>query len=81
MALQQGRILRALWRTLKPGGTLLFVTCSLFAEEGPKVIQGFLTEQMDACLIPITPPNFEEGWIIPDALHDGFFFAILERTR
>jgi 16S rRNA (cytosine967-C5)-methyltransferase len=81
MALQQGRILRALWRTLKPGGTLLVVTCSLLADEGPKVIQGCLTEQMDACLIPITPPNFEEGWIIPDALHDGFFFAILERTR
>jgi 16S rRNA (cytosine967-C5)-methyltransferase len=81
MAMQQTRLLRALWRTLKPGGTLLFVTCSLFIEEGPKVIQGFLTEQADARLVPITFSQFKQGWIIPDALHDGFFYAILERTH
>ena len=80
MAVQQARILRALWRTLKPGGTLLFVTCSLFAEEGPKIVQGFLTEQDDARLIHIDSSKFEKGWIIPDVLHDGFFYAILKRS-
>ena len=81
MSVQQARLLRALWRTLKPGGTLLFVTCSLFAEEGPKLIQGFLTEQADARFRVLPQPPFEQGWIIPDALHDGFFYALLERTR
>jgi len=80
MAKQQARLLSALWRTLKPGGTLLFVTCSLFVEEGPAVIQAFLNEQADARCIPLGSSPFEQGWIIPGALHDGFYYAILERT-
>lgn len=81
MSRQQHRLLRALWRTLKPGGTLLFVTCSLFAEEGPSVIQEFLTEQADARIKALPSPLFEQGWIIPNALHDGFFYALLQRCN
>jgi 16S rRNA (cytosine967-C5)-methyltransferase len=80
MAAQQIRLLRALWRTLKPGGTLLFVTCSLFMEEGPGAIQQFVVEQTDARLVSLPDPPFKQGWIIPDALHDGFFYAMLERA-
>src|SRR5690606_19100878 len=40
----QSEILRALWSVLRPGGKLLYTTCSLFPEEGESVIARFLGE-------------------------------------
>jgi hypothetical protein len=40
-AARQARILDALWRTLAPGGKLLYVTCSVFPEENGAVIDAF----------------------------------------
>ena len=71
---------RTLWRTLKPGGTLLFVTCSLFSDEGPRVVTSFLNEHPDARHHTPAGPSFQDGWVIPDALHDGFFYALLKRA-
>ena len=45
---QQGEILRALWPLLRPGGKLLFATCSVFRAEGEQVIDHFLSERRDA---------------------------------
>jgi 16S rRNA (cytosine967-C5)-methyltransferase len=75
----QRQLVDALWRTLRPGGTLLFATCSLFAEEGPRVVQGFLADHPDARLQPLAGSTFHDGWVLPDALHDGFYYALFER--
>ncbi|MDE3010341.1 MAG: 16S rRNA (cytosine(967)-C(5))-methyltransferase RsmB [Pseudomonadota bacterium] len=75
----QLQLAAALWKTLKPGGTLLFATCSLFSEEGPSVVQAFLAAHPDARLRLPEGPSFQEGWVLPDALHDGFFYALFER--
>ena len=45
---QQADLLEAVWRTLKPGGRLLYATCSIFPEENSKQIGAFLLEHMDA---------------------------------
>jgi 16S rRNA (cytosine967-C5)-methyltransferase len=76
----QLRMANALWRTLRPGGTLLFVTCSLFADEGPRVAKAFLAEHPHDALhhLPVGS-SFENGWVLPDALHDGFYYASFER--
>ncbi len=45
---QQRRILTALWPLLKKGGRLLYVTCSLFPEEGEQQAQWLCASYSDA---------------------------------
>jgi 16S rRNA (cytosine967-C5)-methyltransferase len=52
-AQQQQKILTGLWPLLKPGGWLLYVTCSILDEENSSVIARFISRQSDAvALIP-----------------------------
>lgn len=44
----QALLLEALWPLLVPGGKLLYVTCSIFAEENHRQIQNFLATYADA---------------------------------
>ncbi|MFT4063389.1 16S rRNA (cytosine(967)-C(5))-methyltransferase RsmB [Paraburkholderia sp.] len=45
---EQRRILGALWPLVKPGGELLYVTCSIFPEEGELQAQWFGNKYQDA---------------------------------
>ena len=47
-AQQQKRLLNALWAALKPGGELLYCTCSVMPEENNHVIDAFLQAMPDA---------------------------------
>ena len=49
----QTQILVSLWQTLKPGGILLYATCSVLPAENDQIIRGFITSQDDAQLMPI----------------------------
>lgn len=73
----QRRILDALWQVLAPGGTMLYVTCSVFRQENAEQIERFLRRHGDAEqeLIESCP----EGQLIPNAEHDGFYFARLRK--
>ncbi len=48
LAAEQRRILAALWSLVAPGGELLYVTCSIFPEEGEHQAQWFEDAQKDA---------------------------------
>ncbi|QCP51473.1 16S rRNA (cytosine(967)-C(5))-methyltransferase RsmB [Trinickia violacea] len=48
LAAEQRRILAALWPLVKPGGELLYVTCSIFPEEGELQAQWFGGAHEDA---------------------------------
>ena len=50
----QLRLLRGVWPTLKPGGELLYTTCSLLDEENEKVVGAFLKETPDAAFVDIS---------------------------
>ena len=83
LAGQQGRLLDALWRTLAPGGKLLYATCSVFAAETRSPISMFLASHDDAVrLEPGRPAGVElgGGQLLPDARHDGFFYALLQKS-
>ena len=74
-AARQAGLLEALWRTLAPGGKLLYVTCSVFTEENGAVIDAFLARTSGAR----RAPRAGSGQLLPGPGHDGFFFALLEK--
>ncbi|MFM2481280.1 16S rRNA (cytosine(967)-C(5))-methyltransferase RsmB [Celerinatantimonas sp. YJH-8] len=77
----QWQILNALWQWLKPGGTLLYATCSILKEENSQQISRFLTETADAQLLAIHDDETvqQPGWqILPGQQQmDGFYYARL----
>jgi len=62
-ASRQRRIIRDVWRTLKPGGYLIYSTCTFNAEENEDNIEA-LSEELGAEILPI-PINTH--WNISDA--------------
>jgi 16S rRNA (cytosine967-C5)-methyltransferase len=77
---QQKRLLNNLWPTLRVGGKLLYVTCSVFREENEDQISAHLTRFNDARRLDINESTMVNGQIIPDEFHDGFFYALLEKV-
>ncbi len=87
LAQLQASILEGLWRLLKPGGRLLYVTCSVLAEENDDVVSDFIRKQADAAENDVLPKyNIRDvmrrkarGYqVLPgvDGL-DGFYYACL----
>jgi len=74
---RQSQIVDALWRVLAPGGKLLYVTCSLFSQENDTVIEAFLKRAPDAKRLAL--PADAPARCLPNAQHDGFFFALLAK--
>ncbi|MBO9352821.1 16S rRNA (cytosine(967)-C(5))-methyltransferase RsmB [Bordetella petrii] len=76
----QARIVDALWRTVAPGGRLLYVTCSVFPAEGVRQAEAFARRHPDARrldapgqLLPVAIGA------TPQAEHDGFFYALFAK--
>ena len=79
-AAQQAVMLESLWRLLAPGGTLLYATCSIFNEENDSQVRAFLARHVgDAERCPL-PGLLSDGSLLPDAEHDGFYYALLRKT-
>ena len=77
-ATRQGEILDALWRLLASGGTLLYVTCSVFPEENDAVVEAFCRRTPEARLLEL--PDGLPSSVPPGPSHDGFFHARLARA-
>lgn len=77
----QHQILKNIWTLLKPGGVLLYATCSILPEENKQQVQQFLKETSDAQLLPITENAQDIGWqILPNENYmDGFYYAKLQK--
>jgi 16S rRNA (cytosine967-C5)-methyltransferase len=69
----QAAILDALWPLLRPGGKLLYATCSVFVEENSAQIDAFLVRQVGSQRL------LEEQWL-PQEEHDGFYYALLRKV-
>lgn len=84
LAEMQFELLQALWPTLKPGGTLLYATCSVLPAENVEVVCRFLDSEPSARALPI-----EAEWglaqktgrqLLPSTHgHDGFYYALLSK--
>jgi 16S rRNA (cytosine967-C5)-methyltransferase len=89
----QGNVLRAAARLLKPGGRLVYATCSLLAVENQQVVEQFLAEQPQFAAVDAAQVLAAQGVVIDHAerfapwfvmlphVHgtDAFFAAVLER--
>lgn len=84
LADQQLAILRGLWPLLKPGGRLLYATCSLFDEENSDVVGRFLQAHPDAGLGSM-PWRWGEATACGRQLlpsregPDGLFYSLLRK--
>ena len=86
LGLVQKNLLTQLWGTLKPGGRLLYATCSILPDENSQQISAFLAAHADAALVdlPLTgdvPTPTGVQWLPQAGGHDGFFYALLHKAR
>ena len=86
LAAIQAKLLKALWPLVKPGGRLLYCTCSVFKAEGESQIQTFVQHNTDAQILPspghLTPSSATSETSLRDNVmgeHDGFYYALLEK--
>ena len=84
LAAEQLRLLNAVWTVLKPGGKLLYATCSIFPEENVDVLKQFFIQQPDAKEEKLTVSwgrPCEIGRQILPGMHrmDGFYYACLTK--
>lgn len=85
-ARQQLRILQGVWPLLRPGGRLLYATCSVLEEENSQLVSRFLAQRPDAELLPL-----EATWGVAVAGGrqllptpggtDGLFYALLQKSQ
>lgn len=81
----QANILKALWTTLKPGGRLVYATCSILPDENVQQIEAFLAATEDATEIKIDAQwgvEQTQGRQIRTGIDgmDGFYYAILQKN-
>lgn len=81
LALLQREILDAIWPYLKPGGILLYATCSVLPEENHLQIAAFLARHSDAQLKETGNAEQPGLQVFPDPVGgDGFYYAKLAKN-
>ena len=87
LAQVQARLLAVLWPLLRPGGRLLYCTCSVFREEGEGQVRTFVAHNSDALSLPAPGHLLPQGGSKDNPVrdnqsgdHDGFYFALLEKA-
>ncbi|MDN5844373.1 MAG: 16S rRNA (cytosine(967)-C(5))-methyltransferase RsmB [Alcaligenaceae bacterium] len=75
----QARILASLWPLLRPGGHLLYVTCSVFRIEGEQQVDAFLARHPDALRLPAPGHILPRANCAPGTQGDGFFHALIAK--
>ncbi len=88
---QQREVLRAAAGLVKPGGRLIYATCSLLPSENEEQVAAFLRATPDFTPLPVAPiwhsqiqapcPSQDDALILSPAATgtDGFYCAVLER--
>ena len=86
LAAIQKNLLKQLWPLVKPGGRLLYCTCSVFKAEGENQAKTFVEHNTNARLLPsmghLRPQSRTTATALVDNLsgdHDGFYYALLEK--
>jgi 16S rRNA (cytosine967-C5)-methyltransferase len=92
-AKSQTALLLGLWKCLEVGGRLLYVTCSVFQSENEDIVAQLLRREPSAHRLPLqlpddaaalfdfgsAKPGTNSGTLFPNAYHDGFYYALIEK--
>jgi len=79
----QGDILNSIWPLLKPGGTLVYATCSVLPQENQQQVAKFLANNQSAEHIPLhenDTPTLPGLQLLPGE-SDGFYYAKLVKKH
>lgn len=79
-ACQQAEMLDALWPLVAPGGKLLYATCSIFPAENAEQARAFGSRHANARRLALPGDVPDDGQLLPTPEHDGFFYALFEKT-
>ncbi|ELV8645988.1 16S rRNA (cytosine(967)-C(5))-methyltransferase RsmB [Vibrio fluvialis] len=75
----QREILDAMWQQLKPGGTLVYATCSITPQENVLQVKDFLARTSDAQLVGSELDNPGRQILPGEEDMDGFYYAVLTK--
>ncbi|MCF6775740.1 16S rRNA (cytosine(967)-C(5))-methyltransferase RsmB [Thiotrichales bacterium 19X7-9] len=79
----QAKLLNNLWPLLKPGGQLLYMTCSLLKRENDDQIHQFLDTHNDAIIekisVKLPGKNTTYGYQAFPEISDGFYYTLLSK--
>jgi 16S rRNA (cytosine967-C5)-methyltransferase len=81
---QQERLLDSLWHVVRPGGRLLYATCSVLKAENETQIDAFLARTFDAVALPLDARYGRSSGAgrqrFPgEGDMDGFYYALLQK--
>ncbi len=79
LAALQSVILDAMWQQLKPGGTLVYATCSITPQENTNQIVHFLQRTSDATLHGSEASSPGRQILPGEEDMDGFYYAVLKK--
>ena len=88
MVRKQRGLIRAAFACLKPGGTLVYCTCSFGRRENEGAVEYLLKREPTARIVPLEWPTLPTAHpgdvtgtvrIMPDAVFDGFYIARLTK--
>ena len=85
VAALQARLLDVLWRTVAPGGVLVYATCSILKEENEGQVRAFLARTGDAQVEALDARYGRDREVgrqrLPGELgYDGFFYSRLRKA-
>jgi 16S rRNA (cytosine967-C5)-methyltransferase len=91
LAAKQARVVAAAAGLVKPGGRLVYATCSVLPDENEAIVEGFLAARSDFALGDAATELARAGIVLDTGRMlrlyphrhgcDGFFAAVLERSR
>ncbi|EPX3986732.1 16S rRNA (cytosine(967)-C(5))-methyltransferase RsmB [Vibrio cholerae] len=77
----QREILDAMWQQLKPGGSLVYATCSITPQENRLQVKAFLERTPDARLVGSDPTQPGRQILPGEKAMDGFYYAVLSKQH
>ncbi|MCQ1058818.1 16S rRNA (cytosine(967)-C(5))-methyltransferase RsmB [Photobacterium sp. DNB23_23_1] len=80
LAQLQSEIVDAMWQQLKPGGTLVYATCSITPQENSEQVKAFLERTTDAELIGSDRQQPGRQILPGEQDMDGFYYAVMRKA-